>query len=229
MRFPLLVRFILTGALATAVVAPAAAQNYDGAGLLRVGAFAQGSWIDAGFKFSDGVTNTAGSTSIDGFGGGISFGYDHRLGGMILGVEADVSFDNASKVVGVVDVGIDYFATLRGRIGFDLRPGLLVYATGGFAALGGEGVFDPGTGRVKVAKTLTGGVVGGGIEAEWHHVIVFAEYLYASFDSQTFVFDTARTEIDADDHVFRVGVKFKYGHDHAHGGYDRHRGHDPLK
>jgi outer membrane immunogenic protein len=230
MRFPTISSLLISTLSALGALSlPAAAQNYDGAGLLRVGAFAQGTWIDAGSAVTAGGVTTTGSSELNGFGGGVSFGYDHRFAGMILGVEADASFDTASKVINGVDVGVDYFVTLRGRIGFDLRPGLLVYATGGLAALGAEGKFDPGTGLTKVAKTFTGGTVGGGVEADWHHVVVFAEYLYSSFGSETFTFGADRAEIDGDAHSFRVGIKFKYGHDHAHGGYDIHRRPDPLK
>jgi opacity protein-like surface antigen len=232
MQFARLARAAVAFALGAIVIGhtPAAAQNYDGSGLLRVGAFAQGMWIDSGFAVTTvgpPVTTTTGTGSLEGFGGGISFGYDHRFGNFVLGVEADASFDNASKVIQTVDVGIDYFATFRGRLGFNVRPGLLIYATGGLALLGAEGKINISGTNFKTAKTFTGGTYGAGIEVDWSHLTFFVEYLHASFGSENFVFTTGENAIiDGDADVVRVGLKFKYGHDHSHDTY--HRG-SPMK
>jgi outer membrane immunogenic protein len=220
---------LVIAAWALAGTAPAAAQNYDASGLLRIGAFVQGSWIDGDFRVvaaGPPATTTTGTASLDGFGGGISFGYDHRFGGMILGVEADASFDNASKRVAVVDVGVDYFATFRGRLGVNLHPGVLVYGTAGLALLGGEGEATFGGVSTKVSRTFSGVTYGGGIEIDWSHLTFFVEYLHSDFGVETIgvgVGNSAR--IDLEDDTIRVGLKFKYGHDHAH---DRGYG-KPLK
>lgn len=206
-------------ALGLGAAAPASAQNYDGSGLLRVGAFVQGSWIDGDFRVTalgPPVTTTNGSGSLDGFGGGISFGYDHRFGSMILGVEADASIDSASKRIGTVDFGADYFVTFRGRLGFNLQPGLLVYATTGWALLGAEAETTIAGVSSKVPDTLSGWTVGGGIEIDWHHVTLFAEYLHTDFGAKTFDFTGGNLRIDASDDTVRLGVKFKYGYDHTH-------------
>jgi len=69
-------------------------------------------------------------------------------------------------------------------------------------------------------------MVGGGAEFDWHGIVFFGEYLYASYDSFSFteVVDETdpmapafRNDIDLDQHLFRFGVKFIIGHDHRVG------------
>jgi opacity protein-like surface antigen len=183
--------------------------SYDSTGALRFGAFVQGSEFDLeverpaiarGFNFSSDTV----------FGGGASIGYDWgSRKGLILGLEADVS----------VDEDADYLATFRGRLGTHLHPGWLVYATAGGAYLDVEDS-DPMFG--KVSDTLTGWTVGGGTELDLDRITLFAEYLFADFDSLDFrVLNLPGTppgtvtpvSLDVDEQLFRVGVKFKIGGD----------------
>jgi opacity protein-like surface antigen len=215
--------------LAVAASGPVQAQNYDGDGLLRFGAFVQGADLEFDVQRP---AAAAGTASADGFGGGVSFGYDWgSRKSLVLGVEADASIDDSSDKIKGRSFASDYLATLRGRLGAHLQPGWLVYATGGVAFLGVEYQRAPskltiGTTTIdvpgaKLSETLTGWTVGGGTEIDLHPVTLFAEYLFANFDTFDFSDDDPATlaktliphEVDVDEHLVRVGVKFKIGHD----------------
>ncbi len=110
-------------------------------------------------------------------------------------------------------------------------PELLVYGTGGvaWAGLGVEDVtFSAGVGSsLDANKTLTGWVAGGGMEYDFRDyfgTILFAEYLVGGFDSWKNVPSFA-ADLDADVHTFRLGVKFKVGHDY----YEDYRRSEPMK
>jgi opacity protein-like surface antigen len=218
--------------VAAAASGQAQAQNYDGDGVLRFGAFVQGSDLEFDVQRP---AAAAGTGSADGFGGGVSFGYD--LGsrkGLVLGLEADASIDDSSDKIKRRNFTSDYLVTLRGRLGAHLHPGWLVYATGGAALLGVEyqrpfiAAVPPatiGNPANKDSNTLTGWTVGGGTELDLDGITLFAEYLYANFDTLDFidrkedvnpaplVHVPARYAVDVDEQLFRVGVKFKIGHD----------------
>jgi opacity protein-like surface antigen len=210
--------------VAAAAAGQAHAQNYDGSGQLRFGAFVQGA--DLEFDVQRPAV-AAGTGSADGFGGGVSFGYDWVLRDrLVFGLEADASVDDSSVKIHRRSFASDYLVTLRGRLGAYLQPGWLVYATGGAALLGVEfqrPFFAPvppatfGDSATKISDTLTGWTVGGGTELDLAGITLFTEYLYASFDTWEFKDSVSRIltqhEVDVDEHLVRVGVKFKIGHD----------------
>lgn len=200
---------------------PVKAQNYDGDGIVRVGLFAQGQWLDIDQSLP------GGSGELSGFAGGISAGYDFwHSSRFVLGFEGDVSFGDIQDTVCCTSYGFDYLATLRGRAGVHMHPGWLVYATGGVAWLGVEA--QSIATNSKVAETLTGWTVGGGTEVDWHHMILFAEYLYADFGSASYTLDGVPERADFDGHLVRVGIKLKVGHDYF-GSYLRDDYLRPLK
>ncbi len=206
----------------------AAAQNYDGGGIVKFGAFGQGTWI----KLNDTpwLTSNTGSASPNGFGGGFSAAYDFvARDRWMLGAEIDGSFGDARDLVNGVEYGFDYSLSLRGRVGLFPSPGWLIYGTAGFGWLGIEAQ-QPGVLGAKASDTIGGFVGGVGTEVDWHHVIVFGEYLYGAYDDRNFKFFTGRHDAtDIESHMLRIGMKFKVGHDYAHdlGSYGRH--YEPLK
>lgn len=123
----------------------------------------------------------------------------------------------------------DWIATIRGRIGFLWTPQLLTYFTGGVSW--GEADFTASATRqsngynaaTSFSDTATGYVLGGGIE--WMFLpnwIARAEYLYNHFDtSHTRIVDDASgnfpnfpsqfTWDDADVHIVRAGISYKFG------------------
>lgn len=211
----------------------AVAQSYDGSGLVKFGVFGQGTFLNV-----DQVAPVIGSADPQGFAGGVSAGYDLRLyDRWLVGLEIDGSFGDARDKAGVTDYGFDYLFTARGRLGLFARPDWLIYGTAGVGYLGIEAQ-RPGSGQ-KAAESLTGYVVGAGTEVDWHHVILFGEYLYGDFgnrnfnitDNSGFVPATLRHEASVEAHLVRIGIKFKVGHDYAHD-YDHpqdYRRRDSLK
>jgi opacity protein-like surface antigen len=219
--------------LATAGTSMASAQNYDGSGVVKFGVFGQGMFLNI-----DQSLPAIASGSPGGISGGFSAGYDltlHRH--LLLGIEADGSFGDVGDQVGFTDYGMDYLFTVRGRLGFYAHPGWLLYGTAGVGFLGLE-ASQPGRGS-KSAQSLTGFVGGAGTEIEWSpHFLMFAEYLYGDYGETTFALPQGTGlpvqdhSADVDSHLFRVGVKFKIGHDYAHDTYlhpDDYRNREPLK
>jgi outer membrane immunogenic protein len=154
------------------------------------------------------------STNPKGFIGGGEIGYNQQVGQFVWGVEADVSGasikgsdvqagvapfsvapgvnTNAVAVGAAADQKLDFFATLRGRLGFLVMPTLLAYGTGGFAfghvstttalaeIVGGPCSCGPfPVVAASSSATLPGWTVGGGLEwmiaPQWS---VKGEYLY---------------------------------------------------
>jgi len=203
----------------------ATAQIYDGSGLVKFGVFGQGTFLEV-----DQSLPAIASSSPNGFAGGVSAGYDLRLHDRwLIGVEIDGSFGDARARADVTDYGFDYLFSARGRLGVYARPDWLLYASAGVGFLGIEAQ-RPGIGN-KTTETLTGFVGGVGTEVDWHHVILFGEYLYGSFDDRAFTIEDLRHKASVDAHLVRLGVKFKVGHDYAHD-YDHpdhHKRRDSLK
>ena len=152
-----------------------------------------------------------------GFIGGVQAGYNYQMGRYVVGVETDIQgiggadgFFTATQaaprtgfpgdfMVATVAVSerLNYLGTLRGRAGFLVQPGLLLYGTGGLAYGGVQastsisGMPLPATGTSSFAgsggfgaTTRVGWTVGGG--GEWKltpHWSVKAEYLYYDLGS----------------------------------------------
>ena len=129
-----------------------------------------------------GTVATFSNASQDGFTGGGQIGYNYQLtpgSGVVIGVEADAQYldfgrnRRAALITGgvvnpafsVVDPrglsSLDFFGTVRGRLGYAFDR-TLVYGTGGFA-YGSGGGREFGTG-VSSDDFQTGWVAGGGIE-----------------------------------------------------------------
>jgi opacity protein-like surface antigen len=209
----------LTGALSFADAA--SAQNYPGDGRLRFGAFFQ---LHAAPGEESLPAKSSGDTS--GFGLGGSFGYDWNLyKNWIVGVEADGVAVDGGGSFGNSTYTTDYFATFRGRVGYQYSPKLLLYGTGGVAYNGihfkgpstaAQQLQNPGS-SFKISTTLPGFVAGFGAEYEWNGMHLFGEYLAVGFEEWAFAGGAdGRHAFESSAHMFRVGVKFLYGHDHMY-------------
>ena len=181
------------------------------------------------------------SSHLDGAIGGGQIGYNWQPVNRpwVFGVEADIQgssqkSDGAFFVAGVTAPGIvavpgdsivyhdrlDWFGTLRGRIGWALgeRSNWLPYITGGLAY--GQGTISGGgtAGGVPVAfnttNTYAGWVLGGGVEwAFWDRWSVKAEYLYVDFGRGPVIPLTPMLSINAGrmiDNIGRVGVNYHF-------------------
>ena len=113
---------------------------------------------------------------------------------------------------------VDFFGTVRGRIGYAMDR-TLIYATGGFAYGEVNSRFDltngAATARLTRDRTDTGFAVGGGLEYALNPAWSFkVEYQYidlgsekATGTSSNGVFLTTN-EIDTNFHTVRVGINY---------------------
>jgi outer membrane immunogenic protein len=135
------------------------------------------------------------SFNIDGVIGGGQAGFNWQTGNWVWGAEADIQGSGqrgtgnfncaaACSVIGPVtetlNQKLDWFGTVRGRLGFTVTPTLLLYGTGGLAygEIETDGLIsDPASFSLNTLKT--GWAAGGGIEdrivGNW---TVKLEYLY---------------------------------------------------
>jgi outer membrane immunogenic protein len=226
-------RFGLTGALAF-VAFSANAADLDGYkdGPAYVGVNWSGFYagVNGGYA-SDAWNRNGGMEDNGGFGGGqIGYNWQGRSN-LVLGVETDFegsAIDNSRAgtitwSAGGIDSdihhrAIDYFGTVRGRIGYAFGP-VLPYFTGGFA-YGGKtnefndtaaGALHPGIYKDDGIKA--GYVLGGGLEYKitgpWS---MKAEYQFIDLGHSNATDGTGsyvRT-MDTELNTFRVGINYRF-------------------
>lgn len=185
------------------------AQETGGLGYLNAGSLAA---LPLGSTWSVGQ-------DLHGVVGGGQVGYNYQVTPwLVLGLEADINATDANShsnaAVGVLDgtgphlqtalstKSVDWFGTVRGRVGFTLPsyPNLMVYGTGGFAYgqvvhnvgfadnffVGAGGFAGGAYGHGYSDSTKTGWTAGGGIEwspSQFPAWSLKAEYLYVDLGS----------------------------------------------
>jgi len=200
-----------------------------------------GSWGRAASDFSiSSFTSTApsGSVSPDGVIGGGQLGYNWELDpNWIIGVETDIqaSAENASAArFDTVDVegvttnyqtDIEWFGTVRGRLGYVFDHRVLLYATGGlgYGRLAISGTSSDIFHGATLASTAfsnagvnLGWTVGGGVEGmTWNPRWTWkAEYLYLDLGSLDAAVSSGLTTTHATtkftDQVVRGGLNFHF-------------------
>ncbi|MEA2795577.1 MAG: high affinity Mn2+ porin [Bradyrhizobium sp.] len=189
-----------------------------------------GFYIGAHAGYSRGSSNavlsdpasTATSNSFSGVIGGVQAGYNYRLpSGVLLGVEADITFPNyltSNSVVSslasarsAVTEQWDYVATARGRVGYATGP-WLAYATGGLAWAGERFLNTPDIGSdEKILNTRLGWAAGAGVEYAFApHWSARLEYLYSRFGTADIRFPSATQYASTlDFQSLRVGLNRK--------------------
>jgi outer membrane immunogenic protein len=198
-----------------------------------IGAHLGGKWGDYDLRGDDGAFDEAGSETIslepEAFIGGFQLGYNIQTNGIVIGIEGDVSFGDASESFTVIP-SPDNFAraelgttgTLTARLGF-ANGSLLTYIKGGAAwsklsARGGDlidGTPNPdATDTTTVSKTLTGWTIGGGLEyAMTPNWSLKGEYLFMDFGSVSSTNDDGDSfDHEVEVHTFRVGLNYKFGY-----------------
>ena len=184
--------------------------------------------------------------SRDGFVGGGQIGYNWQTGpNWVFGIETDIQYTDFNRTTTVVTAPLpptagtlnntfttkmDYFGTVRGRLGYTWGATML-YGTGGFAYGGVDNsasFFGPPAfaGQLQFVgrdrSTRTGYTVGGGIEhmfsPNWS---VKAEYLYYDLGSSNLNVAVIpgsggggtgySTTIRNDGHIVRAGLNYKFG------------------
>jgi high affinity Mn2+ porin len=174
-----------------------------------------------------GVAAAGGRTPYGTLFGGVQAGYEHFFASrLMLGIELDASFPDyldlaqvlsyRASGTGTATEQLEYLASLRGRIGYDMG-GWTPFLTGGIAwASTRFSRIDLTTGNEDAdpSNVRVGYVVGGGLDhplnARWS---ARAEYLYTNFGLTGFLFGSAPARYDSqvDLHRFRVGLNYKFG------------------
>jgi outer membrane immunogenic protein len=151
----------------------------------------------------------------DGASGGGQIGYNWQRGRFVFGVEGDLQASdiNGSEfgAFGNARTDIDWFSTVRGRLGIANGP-LLIYGTGGvaFADIDNRVAFTGGP-TLRSDDTQTGYAVGGGLEwAFAPHWTAKAEYLYLGFGDDTLTSGATSVRVNNDVQVARVGLNYKF-------------------
>jgi high affinity Mn2+ porin len=222
--------------------APVAAKPFDWNGFYLGGhvggAGGHSDWSAAGgLPVGGSFDLTHGFNAFKGTGsyfGGLQAGYNFLLPNRILlGAEADISFPNkieGSQTFSSASAGtasfaelVQFFGTVRGRLGY--APGnWLIYATGGFAfsydeltrtQLAGTpigGTASPGTVENRFMVPRAGWTAGAGIEvALAPHWSARLEYLYTQFNTRSIAFVAGDQTFASDLSLqsLRLGLNYK--------------------
>ena len=157
------------------------------------------------------------SLSSGGFLGGVQAGYNWQSGQMVYGVEADFQgSDVKASLSGIggpgteLETKVDWFGTLRARLGYTPVDRFMVYGTGGLA-YGHEKTSISGIGGTSFSKTKAGWTVGGGAEyainSNW---TIKSEYLYTDLGKATFNVGANSIDVKVPFHTVRVGLNYKF-------------------
>ena len=160
-------------------------------------------------------------------------GYNVQCDRIVMGIEGDASYLSGSTSATQPDgtnfkTEIDAMVTLRGRLGYVVRPDTLIYATAGVAwAKRSHDLFAPaapgGAFSQSDSQWATGWVIGAGAEfVRRERWLLRFEVLYADFEEEDRTYTTSTTACgggicnaysDWDDSVLtaRVGISYKFG------------------
>ncbi|MBB4197607.1 outer membrane immunogenic protein [Rhodoblastus sphagnicola] len=158
--------------------------------------------IEGGADFLN--TKARNSVSYDRTGGlvGGVVGYNYDLGNkFVLGLEGDAGgVLGSDKTVNGVKVDSNYYANVRGRVGYTVVDRALLYVAGGVAF-----------GDVKYAGTTDdriGYTIGAGLDyACTNNLIGRIEYRYTDFDKA----NIAGVRVKQDSNAVLVGLLYKFG------------------
>jgi outer membrane immunogenic protein len=143
---------------------------------------------------------------------GVLAGYNHVTDGILVGIEADISFGEADDAFSVIDdFDIEPEATLRLRLGLPLER-FLPYVTLG-AAVADADASDVNFGND--SRQHLGFAAGAGFEFALTDAIrLRGEYLFESFGNGTYEFtdgfNNFNDPAEWDEHVLRAGVTYKF-------------------
>jgi outer membrane immunogenic protein len=173
------------------------------------------------FNYNDGISvNGQADITSSGFFGGGTVGFNYQFNNWVAGVEGDIAWSGIKGElganVGPLDLSagseIDWFGTIRARLGFLATERFMIYGTGGAAYgetnsyanlnLGGPGL------NVSQSDTNWGWTAGGGFEyAITDHLTFKTEYLYVDLGSQEllgFGGGGSNFSLDVDSHFHTV-------------------------
>lgn len=194
---------LATVAAATLVATPAFAQDAP-----FTGARAEG--VIGYDRLSDGTGQP--DSSVDGLLYGGIIGYDFQAGGVVLGVEGEITGSNADTrtrnlvVAGdqlALEAGRDLYAGVR--VGVVAGSRALIYAKGGYTNQRLETNYTSGAATTRIAENIDGFRVGGGVEyAVGPNLYVKGEYRYSNYSN----LDNYRIDVDHHQVVGGIGIRF---------------------
>jgi outer membrane immunogenic protein len=173
------------------------------------------------------------------FTGGGQVGYNRQFDWLVVGFETDFNYNGvdesekidralASPLVGrfihTVKQEVDFFGTVRGRLGFTPASRWLVYGTGGLAygrvRSSSDVLFTAGGDRyVRSSSAVRAGwAAGAGAEyafmGNWSAKL---EYLHVDLGRRTYEYGNQlfpgfnySTDLDTREHIVRIGINFKF-------------------
>ncbi|MGA7326861.1 MAG: outer membrane beta-barrel protein [Rhodomicrobium sp.] len=217
--------------LTSATALSASASDIYGGGYKGAPAYAVVIWSGfyGGINGGGGESTNSGDLSPSGGFGGGQIGYNWQgvfglASPWVLGIEADIqgSGISDSAIFGntSVESSLNWFGTVRGRIGYSIGPAL-IYFTGGlaFGEVEAKGSFWGGGNGFgvpfDVTETQTGYVLGGGVEYAFNPAwSLKGEYQFISLNASDFAGAGAlgftggnRSEVN----TFRIGVNYHAG------------------
>lgn len=181
--------------------------------------------------------------------GGVQAGYNWQTGRMVWGIEADWNGTGQNQTINqsivlpappfavgnflnTTSEKMNWFGTVRGRVGFLATPSLLLYGTGGLAyghvssSTTDSFTATPDVYNASVSTTRTGWTAGAGTEwmvaPKWS---LKAEYLYVDLGTLSYTVPcvngvasctapvpppTYQTDLRLRDNIFRVGVNYRF-------------------
>lgn len=183
--------------------------------------------VNAGYGFGKiKSTDEDGAFSIKprGFVGGVQAGYNWQFDQIVAGIEADFQGSTMKKSVDLYDADvfdgtakakIQWFGTVRGRLGGNIAERTMLYGTAGLAygKLKVESFDELGAFEGSESKTRAGWTAGAGIEhAFTDNVTLKTEYLYTDLGKIN-TYDDAGVKdgkVKTNFHTVRVGLNYKF-------------------
>jgi outer membrane immunogenic protein len=181
---------------------PVVASVYDWSGVY-LGVQGGYGWADADVTIFT-APPTVGSVDLDGPFVGALAGYNFQSGNFVFGIEGDVNKSWIELDDDDGDAEIDWFGSVRGRVGYAWDRTLL-FGTAGIAFASGE------VSSIVVGEdddlSFTGWTAGLGVEhAFTDNWLGRAEYRYYDFGTE----DITRGEVDLTMHTVSVGIAYKF-------------------
>lgn len=160
-------------------------------------------------RVADGEDNSNGKDGLL-YGGAI--GYDAQVGGVVLGVEGEITGSTVKTRTNNlltagdnvrVKAGRDLYA--GARVGFVISPDTMIYAKGGYTNARFNTDYRVGTARIEQGDNLDGFRVGAGIERKLSgNAYVKGEYRYSHYGE----LDGYNIDLDRHQVLAGVGVRF---------------------
>jgi outer membrane immunogenic protein len=172
--------------------------------------------IHGGGGWGNAVSSTPADLSVAGPYLGARVGYDMEYAQIVFGVLADINWSGIDGMCLAVACApapatvheINWFGTLRGKLGYSMGTWLPYITAGGAWA----GASRTSGGTQTANNTHSGWAAGVGLAwAFSQNWIAHAEYKYLDFGSRTYVFvPGVDPVVDLNVHTIEVGVSYKY-------------------